>query len=201
MTCPLFILQRQRWLGSFRRMAHTTRIGSGPLGGTNVAGWASNVSQGQWEARKMHPSGSRSSKSSRPQTHFRILWSRRATELRALLSTFTSRQRALWHAGSETTGLPEGYLDDRSHLQKCCERALDAHTVEDAIFWHSEVINELSVEIYAISAKPWSGTAKERAIADLTELQSRHGAILHRLTGIVARNEQFVWQPQSVFKK
>jgi hypothetical protein len=63
------------------------------------------------------------------------------------------------------------------------------------------VINELSVEIYSISTKPWSAVMKERAIADLTELQSRHGAILHRLTGIVARNEQFVWEPQSVHKK
>jgi hypothetical protein len=86
-------------------------------------------------------------------------------------------------------------------LQKCCERALDAYTVEDAIFWHSEVINELSVEIYSISAKPWSDSMKERAVADLTELQSRHGAILHRLTGIVARNEQFIWRPQSVDKR
>jgi hypothetical protein len=42
---------------------------------------------------------------------------------------------------------------------------------------------------------------KERALADLTELQSRHGAILHRLTGIVARNEQLVWEPQSVHRK
>jgi hypothetical protein len=86
-------------------------------------------------------------------------------------------------------------------LQKCCERALDAYTVEDAIFWHSEVINELSVEIFSMSTKPWSAAMKERAVADLTELQSRHGAILHRLTGIIARNEQFIWQPQSADKK
>lgn len=150
----------------------------------------------------MHPSDSRSSKSGQPETPFRSLWSRRAIELRSLLSTFTSKQRARWQAGSETTApLSQGYLDNRSHLQKCCERALDAYTVEDAVFWHSEVINELSVEIYSISTKPWSAVMKERAVADLTELQSRHGAILHRLTGIVARNEQFVWEPQSVHKK
>ena len=149
----------------------------------------------------MHPSGSRSSKSNQPERPFRGRWSRRAIELRALLSTFTSKRRARWQ-GPETAGsLPEAYFGDRSYLQKCCERALDAYTVEDAIFWHSEVINELSVEIYSISAKPWSDSMKERAVADLTELQSRHGAILHRLTGIVARNEQFIWQPQSVYKK
>jgi hypothetical protein len=93
------------------------------------------------------------------------------------------------------------FLDSRTHLQKYCEHALDAHTIEDAIFWHSEIINELSVEIYSIGAKPWSDAMKEQTVADLSELQSRHGAILHRLTGIVARNEQFIWQPQSLCKK
>ncbi|HVZ04547.1 hypothetical protein [Hyphomicrobium sp.] len=78
---------------------------------------------------------------------------------------------------------------------------MDAHTIEDAIFWHSEIINELSVEIYSISAKPWPNAVKAQTAADLAELQSRHGAILHRLTGIVARNEQFVWQPQFLCKK
>ncbi|ADJ24065.1 hypothetical protein Hden_2267 [Hyphomicrobium denitrificans ATCC 51888] len=38
-------------------------------------------------------------------------------------------------------------------------------------------------------------------LAELTDLQNRHGAILHRLTGIVARNEQLVWQPASICKK
>jgi hypothetical protein len=89
----------------------------------------------------------------------------------------------------------------RSRLQTCCERALDAHTVEDAIFWHSEVINELSVEIFSISAMPWSQAKKERILAELADLQNRHGAILHRLTGIVARSEQLVWQPASICKK
>ncbi|AGK58529.1 hypothetical protein HYPDE_34288 [Hyphomicrobium denitrificans 1NES1] len=86
-------------------------------------------------------------------------------------------------------------------MQKCCERALDAHTVEDAIFWHSEVINELSIEIYSMATMPWPDVRKQRAIADLTDLQNRHGAILHRLTGIVARNEQLIWQPTSVCRK
>jgi hypothetical protein len=78
---------------------------------------------------------------------------------------------------------------------------LDAHTIEDAIFWHSEIINELSIEIYSVNSKPWPDELKAKTAADLSELQSRHGAILHRLTGIVARNEQFIWQPQDLCKK
>jgi hypothetical protein len=96
---------------------------------------------------------------------------------------------------------PIAFFDKRTQLQKYCERALDAHTIEDAIFWHSEIINELSVEIHSVGAKPWSDMMKAQTVADLSELQSRHGAILHRLTGIMARNEQFIWQPQSLCKK
>jgi hypothetical protein len=129
-----------------------------------------------------------------------------AKKLRDLLSALAARQSS-WrtrhpqrmvhpHDALFTRG-----LDRRSHLQKCCERALDAHTIEDAIFWHSEIINELSIEIYSAASKPWPDELKAQTAADLSELQSRHGAILHRLTGIVARNEQFIWQPQSLCKK
>lgn len=142
----------------------------------------------------------RPSKSGRSKPPFKGLWNWRAKDLRAVLSTFLlkpSRQRR----SEIPLRLRTGGHGNATHLQKCCERALDAHTVEDAIFWHSEVINELSVEIYSISAMPWSDARKERTFADLTDLQNRHGAILHRLTGIVARNEQLIWQPTSICRK
>jgi hypothetical protein len=100
-----------------------------------------------------------------------------------------------------TLSLTTGADGNPTDLQMCCERALDAHTVEDAIFWHSEVINELSVEIFSIAAMPGANVRKERMLAELTDLQSRHGAILHRLTGIVARNEQLIWEPASICRK
>lgn len=138
-------------------------------------------------------------------------WTDKARRFRALLGTLATKRLA-WRRSranpSQPICPPETHLpspsdvfDKRTHLQKYCEHALDAHTIEDAIFWHSEIINELSVEIHSVSAKPWSETMKAQTVADLSELQSRHGAILHRLTGIVARNEQFIWQPQSLCKK
>jgi hypothetical protein len=139
-----------------------------------------------------------------PGISLRGLWKRRAIQFKILVNSLVHRPRGESQASSGITVPSLGksdYFDSRSHLQQCCERALDAHTVEDAIFWHSEIINELSVEIYTIGARPWPDAMKERALADLTELQSRHGAILHRLTGIVARNEQLVWEPQPVQRK
>jgi hypothetical protein len=142
------------------------------------------------------PTDARSFQSHRYDRLFKGYWNRRARGFKKVLSKFVSKQydrdpaklpsvRALYacYAGSQ--------------LQQCCERALDAYTLEDAIFWHSEVINELSVEIYLISAKPWSAAEKDRTLADLTDLQDRHGAILQRLTGIVARHEQLIWSPAS----
>jgi hypothetical protein len=133
-------------------------------------------------------------------------WMKNAKKLRDLLSALAAKQSS-WRvrhpnqAAHPHEAFPRHRLDYRSHLQKCCERALDAHTIEDAIFWHSEIINELSIEIYSVGSKPWPDELKVQTAADLSELQSRHGAILHRLTGIVARNEQFIWHPQDLCKK
>lgn len=131
----------------------------------------------------------------------RLFWMSNARKLKSFLSTLAAKQLSLRRAaldqeeGPEVRGVNSSYNLPRSYLQKCCDRVMDAHTVEDAIFWHSEIINELSVEIYTVNAKSWPDTIKLRAIADLSERQSRHGEALHRLTGIVTRNEQFTWQP------
>ena len=142
----------------------------------------------------------RSSYPGRHEPAVKVFWRRRARSLRAFLSA-----RVLPHLprGSSklTRSLAAGADINPTDLQMCCERALDAHTVEDAIFWHSEVINELSVEIFSIAAMPGANVRKERVLAELTDLQSRHGAILHRLTGLVARNEQLIWEPESICKK
>lgn len=143
------------------------------------------------------PRASNPGRQDQPENAF---WRHRARNIRAFLNMRVFRRQQ--SAPSKLTfSIADRANGRRSRLQTCCERALDAHTVEDAIFWHSEVINELSVEIFSISAMPWSQAKKERILAELADLQNRHGAILHRLTGIVARSEQLVWQPSSICKK
>lgn len=152
----------------------------------------------------MHSSGTRpendgASRLSLNRTSLTDFWKRRASKIGFLLSAFAYRQGFGRQPGSGNSPLPptNEAFGQQSHLQRCYERAIDAYTVEDAIFWHSEVINELSVEIYALTAKPGESSLRRQMIADLTTLQSRHGVILHRLTGILARNEQFIWKPRS----
>jgi len=138
----------------------------------------------------------RPSKSHRSKPSFKGFWNWRAKDFKAFLSTLLVKPTFEVPPSTRTGG-----CSNSTHLQTCCERALDAHTVEDAIFWHSEVINELSVEIYSISATSWSDERKQRTLMELMDLQNRHGIILQRLTGIVSRNEQLVWQPVSMLKK
>ena len=139
-----------------------------------------------------------------PAEGARVTWMSNARKLKSFLSALAAKQLSLRRAGLgqlgqdqtvEEDGFSVSYNFPGSYLQKCCDRVMDAHTVEDAIFWHSEIINELSVEIYTVNAKPWPDAVRLRTIADLSERQSRHGQALHRLTGVVARNEQLTWQP------
>jgi hypothetical protein len=85
-----------------------------------------------------------------------------------------------------------------NYLGRCSEQALDAYTVEDAIFWHCEIIGELAVQIHETQSKLWPASAKATVIEALRERQQDHGRAVARLYGIVRRNEQLIWQPGGV---
>ena len=85
-----------------------------------------------------------------------------------------------------------------NYLARCSEQALDAHTVEDAIFWHREIISELALQIHETESKLWPESAKETVVKALAERQRDHGRAVARLNDIVRRNEQLIWQPGGV---
>ena len=91
--------------------------------------------------------------------------------------------------------LKAGAQGGRSYLERCCEAVLDAHTIEDAIFWHCEIITELTVEMHAVEGGNLPSVVKASTIATIEERVRSHGILLDRLTGVVQRNEQFVWEP------
>ena len=82
-----------------------------------------------------------------------------------------------------------------NYLGRCCEQAVDAYTVEDAIFWHCEIINELAVQIHEAQLKLWPESAKATVIRALDERQREHVRAVNRLSGVMQRNEQLIWQP------
>jgi hypothetical protein len=77
----------------------------------------------------------------------------------------------------------------------CFEQAESAYTIEDAIYWHGEVITELAFEIRAVAANTWLNAGKTQSLAKLEECLAHHQEALNRLVGVAQRDEQFVWRP------
>jgi hypothetical protein len=84
---------------------------------------------------------------------------------------------------------------DTSYMETCCRCALDAYTLEDAIYWHSEIVAELSSELVAVQDMHWPATIKASVCIALEDRIAQHSGVIDRLSGILQRNEHFVWQP------
>jgi hypothetical protein len=73
--------------------------------------------------------------------------------LRALLNSLSEGRRNTHPESSVTTGRPEqSMMRATEYLEICEENALDAYTVEDALYWHNEIITELSLELNLVGA-------------------------------------------------
>ena len=81
------------------------------------------------------------------------------------------------------------------YLEICREKALDAYTVEEAIYWHNEIITELSIELHTVQTMRWPETVKASMTIALEDRLSQHAAAVTRLAGILERNEKLIWQP------
>jgi hypothetical protein len=121
-----------------------------------------------------------------------------ASFLIALAARHSRRRNTLDKPKSGTVLSPAKADAAPNYLGRCSEQALDAYTVEDAIFWHCEIIGELAVQIYETQSKLWPASAKATVIEALQERQQDHGRAVARLHGIMRRNEQLIWQPGGV---
>ncbi|HML28801.1 MAG TPA: hypothetical protein PKE16_08185 [Hyphomicrobium sp.] len=81
------------------------------------------------------------------------------------------------------------------YLEICQENALDAYTVEDALYWHNEIITELSIELNLVQASRWPQTVKANMAATLEDRLTQHAAAVTRLTAVLEDNKVFKWQP------
>ena len=81
------------------------------------------------------------------------------------------------------------------YLEICREKALDAYTIEEAIYWHNEIITELSIELHTVQTMRWPETVKASMTIALEDRLNQHAAAVTRLAGILERNEQLIWQP------
>jgi hypothetical protein len=81
------------------------------------------------------------------------------------------------------------------YLEICQECALYAYTIEDALYWHNEIITELSIELNHICATRWPAAVKANMSAALKERLAHHAAAVSRLTAVLRANERLTWQP------
>jgi hypothetical protein len=79
------------------------------------------------------------------------------------------------------------------YLFRCVAEIRDACTVEDAIYWHSEIINEIAIELKAAQACP--KREGSFSVEVLEDCERHHLQCLSNLTAIVRNSSQFVWRP------
>jgi predicted glycosyl hydrolase (DUF1957 family) len=93
-------------------------------------------------------------------------------------------------------GRPEQKMMRASeYLEICEENALDAYTVEDALYWHNEIITELALELNLVRAASWPDTVKASMTVALEHRLSQHASAVTRLASVLEKNEPFIWQP------
>ena len=82
------------------------------------------------------------------------------------------------------------------YLEICQENALDAYTVEDALYWHNEIITELSIELNLLSSTRWPQTVKASMAAALEDRLNQHATAVTRLAAVLEKNDEaFKWEP------
>jgi hypothetical protein len=79
-------------------------------------------------------------------------------------------------------------------IEATYERALDAHTVEDAVRCHSELVDLLAIETMIVRLSARSESLKTKMIREINQSAAYHRDAVDRLTDIVEQGQQFIWR-------
>ena len=117
--------------------------------------------------------------------------------LRALLVALSEGRRDTRHTHDRKAAAhPEHKMMRASeYLEICEENALDAYTIEDALYWHNEIITELSLELNLVRVASWPDSVKANMSIALEHRLNQHAGAVTRLAAILEKNAQFIWQP------
>ncbi|MBS0239298.1 MAG: hypothetical protein JSR89_12820 [Proteobacteria bacterium] len=83
---------------------------------------------------------------------------------------------------------------DMAWLEYCCEEALDAYTLDDALMWHKEIATELTRRIALVSEANWPTDIKTRTLFDIMHRRAIHSACIHHAEAALRRNENIKWK-------
>ena len=114
--------------------------------------------------------------------------------LKAFLNMLASRQRLMPRAAAKPKS--DSGLDLSQRLAPCCERTLDAYTVEDALNRHERAVEQLTMAIEHVAQSNLPADSKRDAMFELMHHRVMHAECIVTLNAIIVREEQFVWQPE-----
>lgn len=106
----------------------------------------------------------------------------------AKLKSFLNQLGATSFAGQE-----KSWLSRAVRLHHCSERALDAHTLEEALTWETQIVGELTQIIIALSQEDWPLDRKCAAMFDLMHQRIRHTMCIKNIEFAIRRNEKLDW--------
>jgi hypothetical protein len=98
------------------------------------------------------------------------------------------------HSSSHDSAFQPSPMRASEYLEICEENAIDAYTVEDALYWHNEIITEISIELNLVQATTWPEPVKATMTAGLEDRLGEHASAVQRLAAVLEKNEQVVWR-------
>jgi hypothetical protein len=79
-------------------------------------------------------------------------------------------------------------------LEHCIKQVEDAYTLEDAIEWHREVLDEIEEHIAIVQNKQWPDNLKRQSLFDLMHIRLEYRICLTNLRNVQASDEVLRWQ-------
>jgi hypothetical protein len=77
-------------------------------------------------------------------------------------------------------------------IERVLQKAIHAHTVEDAVRYHSEILDLLAIGMMIIRCSGRSYEEKQKLLREATIRAGYHRDVVDRLTDIIEKNGQLI---------
>jgi hypothetical protein len=81
-----------------------------------------------------------------------------------------------------------------SWLNYCCDRALDAHTLKDALRWQKRIVAALTGITEVIAVNEWPVERKRKVLCELRADRIRHKGNIANIETALRKNERVGWR-------
>lgn len=118
----------------------------------------------------------------------------RSFDLNEKLQTFLKRFEGKRTSKRNAVGREKRDLVGRGlWLNYCCDRALDAHTLKEALYWQKRIVAALTGIIEVIAVNEWPVERKRKVLCELRADRIRHRTNIVNIKTALRRNETLSW--------